>query len=129
MYLSPEEIALAMQMNGTSAKYLLVQEHLAEPRTTTHLLEQVSSCREVLNILDWKFPAYKNSSASYKLLCSILHNPTKFKGVMLNIYLCKLFYFNNFNYPTGNLHIRRGMGFGEDQNDRQTKVNQEIAIY
>ena len=58
MYLSPEEIALAMQMNGTSAEYLLVQEHLAEPRTTTHLLEQVSSCREVLNILDWKFPSY-----------------------------------------------------------------------
>jgi hypothetical protein len=106
MYLSPEEIALAMQMTGTSAEDLLVQEQLAEARTTTNFLEQVSSCRKVLNILDWKFPAYKNSSASYKLLCSILHNPTKFKGVMLNIYLCKLSYFNNFNYSTGNVYLK-----------------------
>jgi hypothetical protein len=85
-----------MQMNGSSAEDLLVQEYLAEARTTTSFLEQVSSCREVSNFLDWMFPSYfKNSSASYKLLCSILHNPTKYKGVMLNIYSCKLFYFND----------------------------------
>ncbi|EFX75118.1 hypothetical protein DAPPUDRAFT_250801 [Daphnia pulex] len=82
MYMSPEEIALAMQMNGSTAEDLLVQEHA---RTTTNSLEQVSFCREVLNILDWKFPSYsKNSSASYKLLCSILQNATKFKGMYLS---------------------------------------------
>jgi hypothetical protein len=34
MYLSQEEIALAMQMSGTSPEELLVQEHLQEARTT-----------------------------------------------------------------------------------------------
>jgi hypothetical protein len=58
MYYSPEEIALVMQMNGSSAEDLLVQEYLAEARTTTSFLEQVSSCRDVLNILDLKFPSY-----------------------------------------------------------------------
>jgi hypothetical protein len=47
-----------MKMNGSSAEDLLVKEYLAEARTTTSFLEQVSSCREVLNILDWKFPSY-----------------------------------------------------------------------
>jgi hypothetical protein len=106
MYLSSEEIALALQMNGSTEEELLVQEHLAEARSTLNFLEQVSSCREILNILYWKFASYsKNSSVSYKHLCSILHNATKFKGVILNIYICKLFYFNDFNYPTGNPHI------------------------
>jgi hypothetical protein len=73
-------------MSGTSPEDLLVQEHLQEARTTQNFLEQVSSCRELLNILDWRFPNYqKSSSVSYKLLCSILHNPTRFKGVMLSI--------------------------------------------
>jgi hypothetical protein len=71
MYLSQEEIALAMQMTGnTPEEMLTVQEYLQEARTTQNFLEQVSSCRELINILDWRFPQYeKSSSVSYKLLC------------------------------------------------------------
>ena len=59
MYLSQEEIALAMQMTGnTPEEMLTVQEYLQEARTTQNFLEQVSSCRELINILYKYFQYY-----------------------------------------------------------------------
>jgi hypothetical protein len=81
------------KMNGSTEEGELIREHLAEAQISTHnLFAQVSSWREILNILDWKYASYcKDSSIAYKLLCCILHNSTKFKGVS-NIYSCQLFF-------------------------------------
>jgi hypothetical protein len=91
----------------------LIPECLAEARSTQNFFELVSSCWEIFNMLDWKYASYcKGFSITYKPLCCILHNLTKFKWVRVNNNSWQLF-FNNFSNPTGNPRSWRTVGFGE----------------
>jgi hypothetical protein len=83
MILTPAEIFLASSMIGVSDEDLLIQGYLAEAKNTGIFLQQVATCREILNIISWKFSTYKKgTSKTYKQLCCILHNSLPFKGVI-----------------------------------------------
>jgi hypothetical protein len=70
-------------MIGMSDVDILIQEYLDEAKNTLIFLQQVAACREILNIISWKFSNYKKGTLkTYKLLCCILHNSLPFKGVI-----------------------------------------------
>ncbi len=53
-----EELSLARQMTGTAAKDVLVQDNLREAESTDNHMIQVACCREIINVLDWKYSHY-----------------------------------------------------------------------
>jgi hypothetical protein len=46
-------------MIGVSDEDLLIQGYLDEAKNTGNFLQQVAACREVLNIISWRFSAYE----------------------------------------------------------------------
>ncbi|EFX66873.1 hypothetical protein DAPPUDRAFT_331655 [Daphnia pulex] len=81
MILTRVELFLASSMIGMSDVDILIQGYLDEAKNTLIFLQQLAACREILNIISWRFPSFKKGiSKTYKLLFCILHNSLPFRG-------------------------------------------------
>ncbi|EFX65450.1 hypothetical protein DAPPUDRAFT_117278 [Daphnia pulex] len=62
MILTAAKLFLASTLIGPSDEEILIQGYLEEEKSTSIFLQQVAACREILNIISWKFTSYKKGN-------------------------------------------------------------------